>query len=329
MSERVPLPAQFIRPTAILERPRPPVKSLVPEGPLRAPILFSVPFERERLRNLNILRAETAAHEWQHWYVAKAMNIRGNISLRQEGNSLARATFDGLLELTKFQVIAAAGSCPTPYGRASGDGMDRYQNGLISLYYGGQPVYSAIQQADMIIGKVPIEVRRKISQIMAVLPDEFSDGLLNQVMDRAYYEYRLEEGELKDKPFARIFSQKNEPQREPPSEQTIIEDLGKGQYRMIYVIDGKKDQEFSYCTKCQGLNGQHRKDCPIDRNQSTGQKSKRTRKDFREDLDGRNIPEEPPQTIATIPVGHEEKPRSEEPSTFAPSGRIYTRESNN
>lgn len=324
MSERAPIPDQFIRRTAVLEHPVTPAKPPILDAPLKAPILSSVPFERERLRNVNIVRAETAAHEWQHWYVAKALNVKGSVSLRQEGHSLARATFDGLLELTKFQVIAAAGSCPTPFGRASGDGMDRYQNAVIAQYYGGQPIYSAISQADMIISKVPVEVRRKISHIMAVLPDEFSDGLLNQVMDRAYYEYRLEQGELKDQSFARIFSQKEEPVRELPREQTIIEDLGKGQYRMIYIINGKKDQEFSYCTKCQGLNGRHAKSCSRNKNESKEQESKRTIKEFNHDLSGINIPEEPPQMMDTIFVRHEEQPQSEEASTFPAGGRIYT-----
>lgn len=239
--------------------------------------LSQVPERGERLEKVEKTSLLIAQHELNHALVALNQRILPElVSTIPAGDSLGRNVFYGRVDLEAFKVIAAAGMVDIPDAPAAGYGMDALTIESLLFYYGGESRELAKMQAQSILLGYPAEVKRRAAEILAYLR-EVPGWMIPQILERARVEIEVEEGRVEmgvPSLIDWVTEDEDRISREKyPDEKTIIEDLGNGQYRAIYIRENQ-EEEYTYCSFCDGIGG-HRRDCPFLNSFDTAAKNKK------------------------------------------------------
>lgn len=218
----------------------------------------------------------TAGHELNHALVALDHGIMPvALSIVPDGPSLGRTIFTGKIDTETFQIIAAGGAVTTAYGSASGFGSenhygsDFYHIHKLKQEQNGIDVQEAVERAERSISRVPVDVRRKASEIIASMKN-ISGEMIPHIISIAEREVQNGISLVAPKMFEsvnEIKTSKAYHDAQTSGEQTVI-DIDADGIAHAVVLSNEKNA----CSMCRGLDG-HRISCAFYQTKETEQKT--------------------------------------------------------
>lgn len=216
-----------------------------------------------------------SGHEAVHLALARDPDINipvHGVSVKRQGNSLGRTIFSGHIEPDKFKVVAAGGTCNTPFGIAVGYGSemdhdsDVAQIHALHIAYGGMNVSEAIQRAHSKVKSIDAKFLRSLAVIIADMGEIYGEELIERAIRIAKKEAELgiePFGSLADNAEAANYLPSPESALQlPPGEYTIIEHLVDDKNIIVYVTIDEENNDHILCGFCHGRDG-HGTICPL------------------------------------------------------------------